>query len=326
MLLTVAICTWNRAGLLARTLDSLARVRVPPGCGWEVVVVNNACTDDTDAVLGRAAGRLPVRRAYEPRPGISYARNRGVAESRGDLILWTDDDVLVDPGWLEALVGAFDRFAADVVFGRIEPDWGAGKPPAWYVPEFAGMYGLLDLGGPARVVPDDRFVGHNANLAFRRSAVERIGAYREDLAIGRGGRAEDHEFGRRAHAAGLVVAYQPDAVVRHYIPPDWNTKAFARRRTWDGAPYHLTLLREEARRVTSLFGLPRYFVRFHLDYARSWLAGLARGDTGRAFYYELKFLRLAALAWQMVTRRPPPGGRPPAPWTPPAAAGRARGA
>ena len=99
---SVVICTWNRAGLLDQTLARMRELHVPAGLAWELLVVNNNCTDDTDAVAARHRGHLPLRPVREPTPGLSNARNKGLAEARGELILWTDDDVRVDPGWLAA--------------------------------------------------------------------------------------------------------------------------------------------------------------------------------------------------------------------------------
>src|SRR5690348_908357 len=97
--LTVAICTWNRARALRTTLEQLTRVRVPAGAAWELLVVNNNCTDDTDAACREFETRLPIRLLHEPTPGQSHARNLAIRESRGAYIAWTDDDVLVDEGW-----------------------------------------------------------------------------------------------------------------------------------------------------------------------------------------------------------------------------------
>src|SRR5688500_7453586 len=101
---TVAICTWNRAPLLRLTLERLTALRIPNGITWELLVVNNCCTDETDQVVQEYSDRLPVRILHEPTPGQSYARNLVLRQSQGELILWTDDDVLVDERWLETLV------------------------------------------------------------------------------------------------------------------------------------------------------------------------------------------------------------------------------
>jgi glucosyl-dolichyl phosphate glucuronosyltransferase len=103
MLITVAICTLNRAESLRRTLESLAAMRVPGELDWELVIINNGCTDHTDDVIKTFAGRLPIQREFEPQHGHSRARNHAVDIAKGDYIVWTDDDVIVDP---RDLVGA----------------------------------------------------------------------------------------------------------------------------------------------------------------------------------------------------------------------------
>ena len=117
MLITVAICTLNRAELLRRTLESSAAMRVPPQLDWELVVVNNGCTDHTDELIAAFAGRMAVRREFEPQRGVSNARNRAVDAARGDYIVWTDDDVIVNPAWLAAYAEAFRRWPEAAVFG-----------------------------------------------------------------------------------------------------------------------------------------------------------------------------------------------------------------
>src|SRR5690349_14907686 len=98
MLITVAICTFNRAESLRLTLDSLLRMQVPADLTLEIVVVNNNSTDHTDDVIGEYVGRLPVRRELEPRAGKSNALNRAMDVAQGDYIVWLDDDVLADAG------------------------------------------------------------------------------------------------------------------------------------------------------------------------------------------------------------------------------------
>ena len=83
----------------------------------EVVVVNNNCEDHTDEVIRAFVDRLPIRREFEPERGHSRARNRGVDTAKGDYIVWTDDDVVVDPGWLAAYSRAFRRWPEAALFG-----------------------------------------------------------------------------------------------------------------------------------------------------------------------------------------------------------------
>ncbi|MEO2022181.1 MAG: glycosyltransferase, partial [Pirellulaceae bacterium] len=90
--ITVAICTWNRADLLNQTLTRLQQLVIPEDLQWEIVVVNNACTDQTPEIVARHQEHLPLRMVMEPEPGLSCARNRAVQAARGRWIIWTDDD------------------------------------------------------------------------------------------------------------------------------------------------------------------------------------------------------------------------------------------
>src|SRR5262249_942207 len=131
-MITLAICTFNRCRSLATTLSSLAG---QAGIDWssvEVIVVDNNCTDDTAAVVAAFTDPLPLRRVAEAAQGLSHARNRAVIEARGHWVLFTDDDVQFDRGWLSAYQAAFGRFPqASLACGRILPEW-SGSPPTWF--------------------------------------------------------------------------------------------------------------------------------------------------------------------------------------------------
>ncbi len=168
---TVAICTWNRAELLDQTLTRMHTLRIPADLEWELLVVNNNCSDNTDAVIAIHQGVLPVRRVFETKPGLSNARNCAAAAARGDLIVWTDDDVLVDEGWLTAVVGAARRYPHAAAFGGpIEP-WFPVRPDPDYLVAFASLrdgFCGLDHDLPEGILPADRLI-FGANMAFRRT-------------------------------------------------------------------------------------------------------------------------------------------------------------
>src|SRR3954463_5558724 len=99
---TVLICTYNRGDLLGETLDAIAKSRST--LAWEVVVVDNNCTDHTRSVVESRQADYPVRLRYlfEPRQGNSFALNTGIASINATIIVFTDDDVLVSEEWLQA--------------------------------------------------------------------------------------------------------------------------------------------------------------------------------------------------------------------------------
>ena len=168
MRFTVAICTWNRAPLLSRVLDRLARIHHPTG-GWEVVVVNNGSTDDTDHVLDVFADRLPLRRAFEQAAGLSHARNCAVRHTTGDYIAWTDDDVLVDADWLSAYERAIERHPEAAVFGGPVRPCFEGAPPPWLLTgwnEISEAFAARDLGDEP-VELRDGALPYGANFVVR---------------------------------------------------------------------------------------------------------------------------------------------------------------
>jgi glycosyltransferase involved in cell wall biosynthesis len=157
---SVLICTYNRDGLLARTLDSLATTRVEPGLSWEVIVVDNKSTDGTrDVVESRIAGYpAPLRRIFEGRPGKSHALNTGIESSAAAIVAFTDDDVVIPSNWLEAGVRPLLE-RADIAYtgGPVRPLW-ESPPPRWIEGDpgrLLGPIALVDY-GPDEFIFEDR--------------------------------------------------------------------------------------------------------------------------------------------------------------------------
>src|SRR5437868_2810073 len=171
MLVTVAICTRNRAESLRRTLESLTALQLPPAIEWEIVIINNASTDHTGKVIGGYAELLPIRHAFEPQIGLSLARNRAVGTAAGEYVIWVDDDVVVGPAWLSAYVEAFLRWPEASVFGgpiipryvTPVPKWLADSEPflgAW-------IFARRDVDCMSEISLDDRLVPLGPNFALR---------------------------------------------------------------------------------------------------------------------------------------------------------------
>src|SRR5271165_4691357 len=102
--LSLLICTYNRADLLARTLEHIATQAVRAGTRWEAIVVDNNCTDATAEVVHRFAGDPrfpPLKYLREPRQGVAFARRLGLLESQGELVAFVDDDCFLAPDWIE---------------------------------------------------------------------------------------------------------------------------------------------------------------------------------------------------------------------------------
>jgi glycosyltransferase involved in cell wall biosynthesis len=218
---TVAICTYNRAQSLARTLDSLvAQTEIDWAC-VDIIVVDNNCTDDTPAVVDAFRERLPIRRVTENRQGLAHARNRAVAEFRGDILLFTDDDVRFDACWLAAYQDAIHRFSdADYFGGRILPDWGNAKP-RWIrdkpLPLIDGVLVWFDQGVKTRLFETTEPPPFGASFAVRRRLFDKVGMFRVDLGTGGMGlgRGEETEFLTRARGTGAKGVYVGEALCFH---------------------------------------------------------------------------------------------------------------
>lgn len=228
--LAVVVCTYNRAARLERTLQSLLRLQVPTGLTWEVLVVDNNSSDPTRRVCDQMPPALPVRYLFEPRQGKSFALNRAIRETKAGLLLFTDDDVTVDPQWLATLWDAARRHPDTLCFGgRIFPRWEV-TPPAWlerYAPTLlSGPTVTVDLGDWEQVYAKP-FLG--ANLALRRSVFETL-SFREDLGPNPGDavRGEETDLQQRLHAAGHDGRYVPAAIVHHHNPAGRMTERYIR--------------------------------------------------------------------------------------------------
>lgn len=141
---SVIVCTRNRAPLLRRCLQSLAAD--PTVRRFEVIVVDNGSTDETAQVVREAsAGHLEIHYLFEEVAGLSVARNTAMGAARGEVLIFTDDDVTVVPGWAGALAAAFVDPAVGAAGGRIVPEW-IIAPPEWMLGALAAPATLADYG------------------------------------------------------------------------------------------------------------------------------------------------------------------------------------
>jgi len=230
MKITVVVPTHNRSRLLARTITSLAEQDLAP---MEVVVVDNACTDDTQAVVqGLAKHVRRLRYVVEPQLGVSHARNRGAAEANGELVVFIDDDAVASRGWLGALtLAAQDSPGAAAVAGPIDLRWPRAAP-SW-VRGLEGWYGRYDLGAERRTI-DYPLYPFGSNLALRREAFLSVGGFPGELGPRGSVRIANEEDGlfRRVAARGWTVIYEPDALVYHWVHSERLSRRYLLRRAF----------------------------------------------------------------------------------------------
>ncbi len=223
--ISVVVPTYNRSESLRDTLEGL-KIQSLDGVGpdFEVIVVDNHSTDRTREVVEeiRKDFGKPLHYVFEGRQGVAYARNAGVRKAKGEIIAFSDDDVIPDPNWLQSLWGCFLEERADLVGGKIELLW-LSEQPSWLSDRLMVPLIAIDHGPKRFQVQANgiRFV--TANLACRRSLFNRLGPFREDL--GRRGKTliggEDFEWFDRVMKAGSRIFYEPEAKVLHKV---WGEK------------------------------------------------------------------------------------------------------
>jgi GT2 family glycosyltransferase len=207
-MISVLVCTCDRGPSLQRCLASFESAAASHQGAWELVVVDNNSTDRTREVVDtlRKKGSLPIIYIFEPRQGKSYALNRGIRCSGGDIIAFIDDDCFVAANWLVSLEKEFQAdHTLGGIGGRVELCNQSDKPVT------------IRLRKERILVDSSNLVNLIAgcNMAFRRQVVEKVGMF--DVAFGPGTKmvVEDTDFVYRAFKEGFKIVYSPDLLVYH---------------------------------------------------------------------------------------------------------------
>ncbi len=309
--ITLIVCTYNRCDSLRTLLESVAQSVMPNGVEWEVLIVDNNSSDRTREVVEDFSRRHANRFRYlfEPRQGKSFALNSGIRDARGEILAFTDDDVTVDPNWLQNLTSSLHTNEWAGAAGRVLRTWSC-SPPRWLSlePRYAKIGWALvsfDLDREAGDLPSV-YPPVGANMAFRKEMFSRHGGFRTDLGprgnetgnfslwkdVPIGGVWEDTEFGQRLTDRGERLRYEPSAVVYHPVPEHRLTKDYFLS-WWSRRGRDTNLL---LRNRGPVWGIPWHYFRVAkmavllLGNTLAWLTAV---KPYRRFYYKV-------LAWEMA--------------------------
>lgn len=233
----IAICTWNRAALLQKTIESLKRLIVPYQIKLRVIIVDNGSTDETSQILesfaidDRFNQRHRVLILNEEQQGHTHARNKAIEHIDSDFLIWTDDDVVLDAFLIQKYVDFADANRDTAFFGgKIEPDFEV-TPEPWITENWEklkGCFAARDLGEAPLPFSKDT-LPYGANFAIR-SDVQKSFPFNTEL--GRSGQqvhGEDElEMLRRVLDAGFTGSWVPDATVEHFIDATRMTELYVR--------------------------------------------------------------------------------------------------
>ncbi len=221
--ISVAMCTYNRAHLLRKALDSLVAQETEGRFSYEVVVVDDASTDATPELVAEVAAEasVPVRYHRAGGNGVAQARNCCIDNAQGEWVAYTDDDQHNDPRWLLELHLLAEESGADCVGGVVDLDFDE-EPTLALTPVARSILG-------EKIKPRGRIVNlmdcpGTGNAMFRRNVFERIGRFDEGLVWG----GEDADLMMRVMRADIPVWFAPESVVHHMIPPYRVTEEYFR--------------------------------------------------------------------------------------------------
>jgi len=304
--ISVVIPTYNRGSQLRPLLEALLN-QDARGVSYEVLVVDNNSSDNTAAVIEAARLSDPsrlIRYFFEPRQGVSYARNTGIAHARAPIIAFLDDDVVPATDWAYSVKQAMDRYPeADCIGGRIQAVW-KRPPPSWLDAAHKGPLALQDW-------PDARWVNREsasnclvtANLACRRQLFQDVGLFSPDFP-----RDQDRELEMRFWRAGKQGLYSPTMDVYVDVPQERLTKRYHRRWRVTTGSYHAKLRfpdrvdgnghfhdHEPTRR--RLLGAPLFMYRECLGHLIGWCKTLVSNNADRRFYHESRLWYYGSFFW-----------------------------
>ena len=214
--ISIIVCTYNRAVLLRRALESLYDLVTDGVFTYEIVVIDNASVDDTAATIAAAAkaSKHLLRGIREPEQGIVPARNRGVREARGRWIAFFDDDQIADPRWLAELFRGASEKQSRIVGGSVNLALPTGQRtdlhPAVRMLLGESVHSEHPIPYGGRITPGC------GNLMIERTVFEEVGLFERTLS----GRGEDTDLFWRIERAGIASWYIPTAIIHHLTPPE----------------------------------------------------------------------------------------------------------
>ena len=263
--ISVIICTRERAESLSTTLTSLQNLRLAAGLTYELLLIDNGSSDKTRELAHSFMETNPeiYRYYYEPKKGKSNALNLGIQKAQGDILAFTDDDVIIDPNWLQEFWDTFaEREDVLAIQGKILLSKEIGQLPPWVDPDdllFLTYYSPSDL--PCYC---DTLVG--ANMAFRREVFEKYGLFNPLLGPGASGFGEETEFAIRIKEAGEKIFFQPSALIIHeYCDERLTWDYFCRRLEKHARTIAIMDLQSRKRKLIG-FNSRRKLIRYYIKY------------------------------------------------------------
>jgi glycosyltransferase involved in cell wall biosynthesis len=230
LLLSVVICTYNRANYLEKVLQSLLEQNVDID-NYEILVIDNNSNDNTKQVIEKFQKLSQrIRYYFEPNQGIAYSRTAAFTQTNSEIIGFTDDDCIAEPNWIQSII---DSFTLDsnigVAGGKIDLIWNT-EPPLWLNDELIAYLGYFNLGTEAKYISGEIYF-FGANVAFRR---DKIKSHQFDTNLGMTGDKigcnEEIQFQVNARKSGTISYYNPGMQIFHHVRKESNSIKWMKKR------------------------------------------------------------------------------------------------
>ena len=214
MKLSVVVCSYNREKYIGGALQKLCDQNYV-GDDYEIIIVDNNSSDNTPTICSQIIEKNPskhIKYVTENKQGLTFARNRGIKESRGDLISFIDDDGLCDSSYVQEIVLAFEKNPkAKAIGGKVIPVFPECESPKWQTKYIDGILSKIDLG--EKVIPFKKKYPVGCNMVFRKTVFQEVGGFNEKLVL----RSDEKDLFIRLKKEGAIILYIPTIRVEHVM-------------------------------------------------------------------------------------------------------------
>jgi len=294
---SIIVCTYNRLKLLKNTLESIKSLTIPPNSKVELIIVDNNSNDGTKEYCSSIINyfTFPYKYVFEQMPGLSNARNRGLVESSNNILVFTDDDIIVPTDWISNYIKVFNETKADCLFGRINAIWPYKLLPKWYNSSFDPIFGILDYGFMRMEIKTRRYEFFGANFALKKDVLINLGGFNPKL-----GRQPDKLYISEETRIFFDllknknrIIYEPMIFLDHIITENMLTKQYLIKYFKDTAYSEVLSIDRKPNR--QIMGIPYFriieMLKFFILFIPKFFNFFFRKKESELFVLKLKFIR-----------------------------------
>ncbi len=305
MKISVLIPTYNRSSSLVDTLESLLQQANLDVLDYEIIVVDNNSNDDTRNVVLSFAKKFKGKLFYlfEPKQGRPNALNSGISITKGDVVVSTDDDVILEKNWLMEIHNIFSQQPTlQILCGKVLPCLRGAIVPDWCDErKFYAVFGCTHYGEVGRYLEGSDPTPGGMNTFVRKNIFASIGGFNPDFL-----RGQDTEFCRRAKAKNIKMFYEPKIITYHKVPVERLTKEYFRRYFFiSGKNNARSILLKSPQYINSkrkLGGVPLWMLRESVFCFLKSLYFSMRRKKKRCFSFELEWIYVFGLINGIIRR------------------------